>query len=70
MVRSSPELMPSIMGAFDAIIGTQPKEKDFDVEIKSSTPRKTHQVRNFASLSPCVQKNTLQRSRPRNQQKI
>lgn len=49
--------MPSIMGAFDAIIGNQStKNKDLDVEIKTSTPRRSHQVSNFANLSPCVQK--------------
>lgn len=48
--------MPSIMGAFDAIIGSQLNQKDVDAEIKTSTPRRTHQVSNFAHLSPCVQK--------------
>lgn len=49
--------MPSIMGAFDAIIGNQStKNKDLDVEIKTSTPRRSHQVSNFANLSPYVQK--------------
>lgn len=48
--------MPSIMGAFDAIIGSQLDQKDADSEIKTSTPRRTHQVSNFANLSPCVQK--------------
>lgn len=48
--------MPSIMGAFDAIIGAQNKAKDLELEIKSSTPRRSHQVSNFAHLSPCVQK--------------
>lgn len=54
---TSPELMPSIMGAFDAIIGNQStKNKDLDGEIKTSTPKRSHQVSNFANLSPCVQK--------------
>lgn len=49
--------MPSIMGAFDAIIGNQStKNKDLDVEIKTSNPRRSHQLSNFANLSPCVQK--------------
>ncbi|KAJ8975236.1 hypothetical protein NQ317_013983, partial [Molorchus minor] len=53
---SSPELMPTIMGAFDAIIGTQTKEKETYTEAKSNAPRRTHQVNNFPNLSPCVQK--------------
>ncbi|KAJ8919738.1 hypothetical protein NQ315_006266 [Exocentrus adspersus] len=53
---SSPELMPSIMGAFDAIIATQLSHKDAEAEIKTSTPRRSHQAGNFAHLSPCVQK--------------
>lgn len=48
--------MPSIMGAFDAIIGSQLDQKDAHTELKTSTPRRTHQVSNFANLSPCVQK--------------
>ncbi|XP_064216001.1 uncharacterized protein GEFmeso isoform X2 [Tribolium castaneum] len=41
------ELMPSIMGAFDAIIESNKS---------GNTPRKSPQVGNFANLSPCVQK--------------
>nr|CAI5855037.1 unnamed protein product [Callosobruchus analis] len=57
---SSLELMPSIMGAFDAIIGggTQ-KERSCEGtvdQIRTSTPKRSHQVGNFANLSPCVQK--------------
>ncbi|XP_023310847.1 uncharacterized protein LOC108913314 isoform X3 [Anoplophora glabripennis] len=48
--------MPSIMGAFDAIIGSQLSQKDAEAEIKTSTPRRTNQVSNFNHLSPCVQK--------------
>ncbi|CAH1119675.1 unnamed protein product [Phaedon cochleariae] len=53
---SSPELMPSIMGAFDAIIGHQTTDQFANVELKTSTPKRSHQVSNFANLSPCVQK--------------
>nr|CAH7713843.1 unnamed protein product [Callosobruchus chinensis] len=58
--RSSLELMPSIMGAFDAIIGggTQ-KERNCEGsgdQIRTSTPKRSHQAGNFANLSPCVQK--------------
>lgn len=54
---TSPELMPSIMGAFDAIIGNKStKNKDIDVESKTNPSRRSHQVNNFANLSPCVQK--------------
>lgn len=53
---SSPELMPSIMGAFDAIIGTQSKGKEPEATIKTSTPKRVHQSSNFANLSSCVQK--------------
>ncbi|XP_063911030.1 uncharacterized protein LOC135128111 isoform X2 [Zophobas morio] len=48
------ELMPSIMGAFDAIIEHNKSQKEADV--KTSTPRRSPQVSNFANLSPCVQK--------------
>ncbi|CAH1100952.1 unnamed protein product [Psylliodes chrysocephalus] len=53
---SSPELMPSIMGAFDAIIGTSTNHKDSEYDHKTSTPRRSHQISNFANLSPYVQK--------------
>ncbi|CAG9855637.1 unnamed protein product [Phyllotreta striolata] len=43
----SPDLMPSIMGTFDAILGSNVKEK---------TPKRAHQISNFANLSPYVQK--------------
>ncbi|XP_074028114.1 guanine nucleotide exchange factor in mesoderm isoform X3 [Leptinotarsa decemlineata] len=55
-IGSSPELMPSIMGAFDAIVGTQTKENEADVEVKTSTPKRSHQANNFSNLSPRVQK--------------
>ncbi|RZC42254.1 hypothetical protein BDFB_006461 [Asbolus verrucosus] len=51
---ASAELMPSIMGAFDAIIENNRNHKESDV--KTSTPKRSHQVSNFANLSPCVQK--------------
>ncbi|CAH1981795.1 unnamed protein product [Acanthoscelides obtectus] len=55
---SSLELMPSIMGAFDAIIGGSQKERNCTEgdQIRTSTPKRSHQVGNFANLSPCVQK--------------
>ncbi|KAG5897855.1 hypothetical protein JTB14_024889 [Gonioctena quinquepunctata] len=59
---SSPDLMPSIMGAFDAIIGSPIKENNDDAdtevnaEVRTSTPKRSHQVSNFANLSPGVQK--------------
>lgn len=46
--------MPSIMGAFDAIIEHNRVQKDID--LKTSTPKRSLQVSNFANLSPCVQK--------------
>ncbi|XP_030746496.1 pleckstrin homology domain-containing family G member 2-like isoform X2 [Sitophilus oryzae] len=58
---SSPDLMPSIMGAFDAYL-TQKKQRDHNPEedthqFKTSTQtRRSHQLNNFAHLSPCVQK--------------
>jgi hypothetical protein len=48
------ELMPSIMGAFDAIIENSRTENE--PEVKTSTPKRSLQVGNFANLSPCVQK--------------
>ncbi|CAH2013487.1 unnamed protein product [Acanthoscelides obtectus] len=50
--------MPSIMGAFDAIIGGSQKERNCTEgdQIRTSTPKRSHQVGNFANLSPCVQK--------------
>ncbi|XP_050517497.1 uncharacterized protein LOC126892103 isoform X1 [Diabrotica virgifera virgifera] len=53
---SSPELMPTIMGAFDAIIGSSNRENEADLDLKTSTPRRSHQLSNFANLSPYVQK--------------
>ncbi|XP_057653823.1 uncharacterized protein LOC130892421 isoform X4 [Diorhabda carinulata] len=53
---SSQELMPTIMGAFDAIIGSETKENELDLDSKTSTPRRSHQISNFANLSPYVQK--------------
>ncbi|CAH1125212.1 unnamed protein product [Ceutorhynchus assimilis] len=48
---SSPDLMPSIMGAFDAYLN-----RDSETSFKTSTPKRTHQFSNFTHLSPCVQK--------------
>ncbi|XP_060519561.1 uncharacterized protein LOC132697864 isoform X2 [Cylas formicarius] len=52
----SPDLMPSIMGVFDAYLGETIKETNFDACVKTSTPKRSHQLGNFAHLSPCVQK--------------
>lgn len=49
---SSPDLMPSIMGVFDAYI----IHKESNRSYKTSTPKRSHQLNNFAHLSPCVQK--------------
>ncbi|XP_066148186.1 uncharacterized protein [Euwallacea fornicatus] len=49
---SSPDLMPSIMGAFDAYL----YHKNVDHPHKTSTPKRSHQLSSFTHLSPCVQK--------------
>ncbi|XP_049819706.1 pleckstrin homology domain-containing family G member 1 isoform X3 [Aethina tumida] len=47
--------MPSIMGAFDAIIGSK-SDKECGDDLKRGSPKRTYQASNFAFLSPGVQK--------------
>ncbi|XP_019770731.2 uncharacterized protein LOC109544820 isoform X1 [Dendroctonus ponderosae] len=53
---SSPDLMPSIMGAFDAYLHQKSSEHASLDPHRTSTPKRSHQLGGFAHLSPCVQK--------------
>lgn len=48
--------MPSIMGAFDAYLHQKNSEHSDSEQPRTSTPKRSHQLSNFANLSPCVQK--------------
>lgn len=49
---TSPDLLPSIMGAIDALL----EKKTSPDEPEKATPKRSFQANNFANLSPNVQK--------------
>lgn len=51
---SSPDLLPSIMGAMDALF--QKSTNEDNTQIQSNSPKKSQNANNFANLSPNVQK--------------
>ncbi|XP_076264723.1 guanine nucleotide exchange factor in mesoderm isoform X1 [Rhynchophorus ferrugineus] len=56
---SSPDLMPSIMGAFDAYLTAKRSDSGWALDadaFRTSTPKRSHQLNNFNKLSAGVQK--------------